>query len=339
MANETKKPLFEDTSSSDDEDKLAQLNWNSNISASKSVKLAKIKSQTTSLDPRFKLDEKFVDSDEEEKEETDLADDVKNEKKKNLEILSEVLHKPVIASEEVNKYAYVKGQKLAPVANASGGLIARFDPSQPESVSKYELTRKVKSSDVMSKGKLRREEEKEKKPAVSSERYYEVTCRLKDVFAKGETNATCDFKLSTLFEHERETSVESYPKDKYEALLEFNNEKYHASQAVEDEGHKHHQKKEKKKKKNDKVCGREGDLLSEKFFLTVDDERLLEDPFFNPDLVKQFKERNSKGKCKQEAMKALNKWKKCTRKQKSVAMKIADKMRHKSEKQRMKKAK
>lgn len=362
MTSEVKKPLFNDSSSSD-EDEVTQLKWNSDISASKSAKLAKIKSQATSLDPRFKLDEKFVDSDEEEEDERkeegegeNLADDVKREKKKNLEILSEVLHKPVFSSEEVKKYAYAKGQKLAPSARASesSGLIARFDPSQPESVSKYEITRKVKSDDVTAQEKLLKE--KEKKPAVSSERYYEVSCRLKDVFAKGEgeTNATSDFKLSALFNHQEteassSSSFDSYPKDKHGAPLSRENEKkYHRSQEREGEGEKnvrveegrhvqvegHHNMKH--FEKSGKVF-KERNLLSEKFFLSVGDERLLEDPFFNLDLVRQFKEKNGKGKCKQEAMKALNKWKKCTRKQKTVAMKIADKMRHKSEKQRVKK--
>lgn len=336
MTSETKKPLFDGSSSSDGEDEEdIKLNWKTDLDHSKGSKLAKIKSESQSLDPRFKLNEKFVESSDEDADNNELVDEGKKEQQKNFEILSQVLNKPVFSSEEVKKYSQAKlGHKLPGIA--SNGLIARFDPTQPDSVNKYQLNRTIiNNNDTSTREKVKKsiknKEITQVKVSVPSERYYQVTANLKDAFTKGKSNSSEVFKLSSLFTHDDdervETSVESYPSEKSETIAITLEDKHReTSQNVKNQGHVN----QLTRKKVLPVYN----LRNEKFFISSHDERLFEDTFYNENLMKKFKNANIKGKCKQQANRVFTKWKKSNRKLKNESIKITERIRRKKEKQK-----
>ncbi|CAI2350122.1 unnamed protein product [Caenorhabditis sp. 36 PRJEB53466] len=95
-------------------------------SGPKGEKLMKLESRFNS-DPRFKLDDKFAESDSDDQEMDEERKEMKKEKDKNRELLSRILGKTV---EE-------KKPKLTTTSDASGALLkarpfTRFDPENPE---------------------------------------------------------------------------------------------------------------------------------------------------------------------------------------------------------------
>lgn len=116
-------------------------------------------------DSRFKLDSRFLEDDQ--NGDYNMQEmDINEEKKKQYEILEQVLGRKVNDTRRERK------------------AMLRFDPSQPEH-SKYELKNEQSSKKTK---KRRREdvEEPEKPPEVSKEVFYKVTDNLKETFQESQ---------------------------------------------------------------------------------------------------------------------------------------------------------
>ncbi|XP_026286073.1 probable RNA-binding protein CG14230 [Frankliniella occidentalis] len=167
-------------------------------------------------DQRFKLDERFYDSDDESRNKSDkkseesepgIAEDLAEEREKQLEILSGILGKPISVS-------------LPPSHHESKtqGML-RFDPSKPNH-SKYELTKEPHEGKKKKKSKLDkkiededeevneendetvtsrvRREEKDPEP-VSQTKFYSVSDTLADSLKLAKEGQSSGFSLLQMF--------------------------------------------------------------------------------------------------------------------------------------------
>ncbi|XP_035219037.1 uncharacterized protein LOC118192235 isoform X2 [Stegodyphus dumicola] len=134
---------------------------------------------SSELSSRFKLDERFKDDDHEQFEKEEENDEMK----KNLKILESVL-----------------GHEVIPKHNTEGKAkkrqLMRFDP-EDENASKYMKRNEV--SDEKKPKKINKKNKCDQNTAeeipISSERYTEVSCNLKDVL----NSASAPFSLSQKF--------------------------------------------------------------------------------------------------------------------------------------------
>ncbi|XP_054165273.1 nucleolar protein 8-like [Oppia nitens] len=195
-----KKPtisLFE--SDSDDNDgsgddnvdvKEFESKLNTKISDKNVEKLIELNSRFAH-DVRFKIDERFLDQNEDNDEEE--GDEFETEKQKNLNLLESVLNKTNIKS-SIIKIKDKSSQKL----NEDNLFISRFDP-KGANPSAFEVTIPSDENVLKSSKKVTFDEsvlnKDESKNEVSKEVYYEVSSDLKESFSKKGEN----FSLTQLF--------------------------------------------------------------------------------------------------------------------------------------------
>ncbi|KAG9337056.1 hypothetical protein JZ751_029824 [Albula glossodonta] len=148
-------------------------------------KLMKLQSQF-GTDERFRMDSRFLESDDDESnipEETSTHTDVevqlKEEKKKNLDILQSLLNINVHGT-EANKEA-TKSKTFKDIS------ALHYDPTREDHAAFERNMEKPKKESKAEKRKKR--EEAEKLPEVSKEIYYDVAVDLKEVFGSQKESA------------------------------------------------------------------------------------------------------------------------------------------------------
>ncbi|KFM66912.1 putative RNA-binding protein, partial [Stegodyphus mimosarum] len=198
---------------------------------------------SSELSSRFKLDERFRDDDQEQCEEEEEND----ETKKNLKILESVL-----------------GHEVIPKHNTEGKAkkrqLMRFDPDD-ENASKYMQRNEV--SDEKKPKKINKKNKCDQNTAeeipISSERYTEVSCNLKDVL----NSASAPFSLSQKFNASTEPLAQESRRNDF--LSSGNTEAAHFNSRTQSDA----------TPKNEKPIIFESKVLKkERFFVPEDDPRL-----------------------------------------------------------------
>ncbi|KAK3101644.1 hypothetical protein FSP39_005142 [Pinctada imbricata] len=190
ISEKSKKPvLFSESSSSDSEDidsDEERFKIKPEYEGTSGKKLMHLQSKV-GKDERFKLDERFLDSDDEEETNDQKGkDSEEGEKLKSLQILQEVVGKPLqIMSKNSTKKKFFRDMSAL-----------RYDPSR-EDHEHFEikpLKAEVKTPDTMERKKEKKKKDKlsteepeveaEPIPEVSKDRYFEVSTTFTDVFGK-----------------------------------------------------------------------------------------------------------------------------------------------------------
>ncbi|XP_056645944.1 probable RNA-binding protein CG14230 [Diorhabda sublineata] len=193
-----KNTLFVESDS--EEDFEANFTVKKHFQGKEGQKLLELQSKYKN-DKRFTLDQRFLDNEQEEEDaephNIDNEDiSLEAEKKKEYEILEEVLGKKITRKAEIQ--------------STSNKSMLRFDPSQPEHSKfvipkplpeKKEQKRKRKNSDTEITEEKRAEEKAP--PEVSKEVFYKVVDNLKQSFEEKK-----EFSLLSMFGHHDETEHE-----------------------------------------------------------------------------------------------------------------------------------
>ncbi|NXE54006.1 NOL8 protein, partial [Casuarius casuarius] len=134
-------------------------------------------------DERFRLDARFLESDSEEEEETKILEteeeELAAEKKKNLQILGNLLN---INLEQPKPTKTATNTKKFKDINA-----LRYDPTRQDHAV---FERKPNATEKESKAKRKKKrEESEKLPEVSKETYYDIAVNLKELFGSSKSEA------------------------------------------------------------------------------------------------------------------------------------------------------
>ncbi|EFP04749.1 hypothetical protein CRE_29871 [Caenorhabditis remanei] len=169
-SSSSKRPkLFEDSGDEDGQEKDDEFEIKNRHSGPKGEQLMKMEARFNS-DPRFKLDDKFAESDsDDDGNEAENAEkqEMKIEKDKNRELLSKILGKSV---EE-------KKPKTAETATLKARPFTRFDPENPEHVAwmkEFEASKNPhkakKTTETEDKAKDSDDEEKEDESEKNAEK-------------------------------------------------------------------------------------------------------------------------------------------------------------------------
>lgn len=134
-------------------------------------------------DPRFKIDERFIDDEDNYGDYSHEQDEAKKEEEKQLDILEEVLGKPL-----KRKYNQPEESKHNSI------IIPRYDPTKAES-QKFKI-RKVHKLEPYQLPE--NTEEENSKPEVSKERFYEISETFKKDFNDDQFDGQ-SFSLTKLF--------------------------------------------------------------------------------------------------------------------------------------------
>lgn len=272
-----KTPLFDN---GDEDMNDLSLDQCLNRSAKQADQLVQMQSQFAH-DSRFQVDQSFLE------EEDDAAGDG-DEKSRNMDILESVLKKPLMPSD------------AKPVKEI---LVPRYDPLSADAA-KYEIKRKVdnnddgQAADVNKKKKEGKNDKNKKakmrenkklvvkpeaKPAETSrEMFYSVSESLAQVLKTKmqEPEQPTVFKFSSLFRSEQ---------DQEEGASQ-NNDLWNWTSS---DKHPVESKVGQVKNQEGKVTeiAKERDLFAEHFFLSKNDPRLDEDPFFDPKVIKRLRDK------------------------------------------------
>lgn len=194
----SKKRLFGDES--DDEEIGNVFQIKEHFQGKKGQQLLQLQSRYKN-DERFKLDSRFLDEHLDEKEEVEDLD-TDEEKKKQFEILEQVIGRKVNSTEPEQK-----------------GML-RFDPSQPQHA-KYEL----KKSEKLTKNKKKQRKVSESneivEPLVSKEVFYKVSDNLKETFQENKPFSLLDTFGETTKEEEYGILSKSYRKYELSVIIQF----------------------------------------------------------------------------------------------------------------------
>ncbi|XP_033746768.1 nucleolar protein 8-like isoform X2 [Pecten maximus] len=178
-----KKSLFDESSSDGGDDDEEAFENKPQFEGEAGSQLMKLQMKFSS-DSRFKLDQRFAESDEEKDDGGDV-EDVEDEKIRNLKVLQEVVGVPVTMVTD-------KKDKMKKLFKDISAL--QYDPSR-EDHKNFEIqpTPDQKKDRKKKKSKKQKadDEEMEKAealPVVSSEKFYEVTSALEDAFKKPDDN-------------------------------------------------------------------------------------------------------------------------------------------------------
>lgn len=142
-------------------------------------------------DERFRLNERFVESDEDSNESThdDIANmEVTGEKERNLKILQDVVGRNVLEDTKLarKKAVFRDTEKL------------RFDPTRADS-SRFEI--KKEPTAVSKKKKKKEVPPTELPPEVSSQQFYEVSAALQNALGSRSKTEEKPFSFSHMFGH------------------------------------------------------------------------------------------------------------------------------------------
>lgn len=196
--NKNKNTLFDENDS--EEDLEVNFSVKEHFQGKDGQKLLELQSKYKN-DKRFTLDQRFLDNEQEEEVVEPQSNDnedisIEEEKKKEYEILEQVLGRKVL--------------RKADIQTTSNKSMLRFDPSQPEH-SKYEILkpppekkekkRKRKNSDTEITEEKKAEETAA--PKVSKEVFYKVADNLKQTFEEKK-----EFSLLSMFGHRNEEKDE-----------------------------------------------------------------------------------------------------------------------------------
>ncbi|XP_030357781.1 nucleolar protein 8 isoform X2 [Strigops habroptila] len=144
-------------------------------------KLLKLQSRL-GMDERFRMDERFLESDSEEEEtnilKADEEEELAAEKKKNLEILGSLLN--------INLEHPVLTKKATSAKKFKDINALRYDPTRQDHAV---FERKPSAAEQESKAKRKKREESEKLPEVSKETYYDIAVDLKELFGSSKSKS------------------------------------------------------------------------------------------------------------------------------------------------------
>ncbi|NXP04772.1 NOL8 protein, partial [Thinocorus orbignyianus] len=182
-APKTSSRLFESSEDEEDDTDNERFKIKPQFEGKAGERLLKLQSRF-GTDERFRMDARFLDSDEEEEAETNIVkgdddEELAAEKKKNLQILGSLLNIDLEHS---------KPTKMATSAKKFKDINAlRYDPTrQDHAVFEKKQSTTEKESKAQRKKKR---EESEKRPEVSKETYYEIDVDLKELFGSSKTPA------------------------------------------------------------------------------------------------------------------------------------------------------
>ncbi|XP_018579304.1 probable RNA-binding protein CG14230 isoform X2 [Anoplophora glabripennis] len=273
----SKKSLFDDELQEDDFEPNFEIK--EQFQGEKGQKLLELQTRYKN-DKRFVLDSRFLDENGDEKEADDHLENkeevsLEDEKKKEYQILEQILGKKVVPKQKAESGSQRK-------------VMLRFDPTQPEH-SKFELKNEAKKekkrrkrenseTDVLNEKK---QEEKEV-PEVSKEVFYKVTDDLKDSLKEKH-----EFSLLSMFgkadEEEQVKEEEETTKQISSGTNKFMQEKnpfrYDSSDdenETEDVPNKEDAQQNEKPLETQARTNARNTFWSEPFFFTDDDYRLQE---------------------------------------------------------------
>ncbi|XP_015595235.1 probable RNA-binding protein CG14230 [Cephus cinctus] len=281
-----RKLLFDDA-----ED--VEANWDENQFEIKNKTKEKLSMLQAKLghDKRFTLDERFIDDDEvtheselQEKVESSLED----EKKWQLDILQNVLGKPIKSRTESN----------APTNLKRKGQMIRYDPTENNHY-KYEvpIETSVPKKSEKKKRKISVTENEEPAVPVSKDVFYNVSDRLADSLKQDN-----EFSLLKTFAREptntvNEPEAESYSKSNFQFDFNKMNPFKYDSSDNEDHGDDN---QETSTGDNEKINSKISHGWNDRFFFAIDDVRFHDtDKFFNKEAAPRKEFENLRRELKQ----------------------------------------
>ncbi|XP_060062959.1 nucleolar protein 8-like [Ylistrum balloti] len=278
--NKEKKSLFEDSSSEDDDIDENAFENKPQFEGEAGSELMKLQMKFSS-DSRFKLDQRFVESDEEQGDGEGNVEEVEDEKMRNLKVLQDVVGVQVAVVTDKNdrmKKLFKDISTLQYDPSREDHKSFEIQPSADQKKSKDGKKNKSKKQKVEEE-----EEEAEPLPEVSSEKFYEVSSALEDAFKKaGETESKLEsggFSLLAAFGSKQEDNDQvddmqaesTSPTQKWQGFNFQNSDDDDMSDDSNEEKELEGEEDSKKEEKAVFVA-----KSQDSFFFTEDDERIKE---------------------------------------------------------------
>ncbi|XP_069141521.1 nucleolar protein 8-like [Argopecten irradians] len=274
------KSLFDESSSDggDDDDEDAFMN-KPQFEGEAGSELMKLQMKFNS-DRRFKLDQRFAESDEEKDDNEGNVEEVEDEKTRNLKVLQEVVGVQVnVVTDKKDRmkklFKDISALQYDPSREDHKNFEIQPNPDQKKKEGKKKKSKKQKADEE--------EAEAESLPVVSGEKFYEVdTSALEEAFKKpDETSKTNTGAFSLLAAFGKKSEVEdedegmqeetTVPTPKWQGF-NFHNSSDDEDLGRESDEEKHTEGEEAKKEETPIFVAKNNDS----FFFTEDDERIKE---------------------------------------------------------------